>query len=253
MTKIKIKDFVEVEYTGKIKEDNTVFDTTDETVAKDNNIPNENMAYGPVVVCIGEKQLLEGLDRQLEGKETGKTYDIELKPEEAFGKKNAKLLKMIPSGKFRQQGVQPVPGLQINLDGMMGTIRTAAGGRIIVDFNHPLSGKEIIYNIKLNKIVTDSKEKVKEYVKLQLNQKEINVEITNDEAKITLKQELPKEIQEQFNKKIAELIPEIKKANFEVKKEEQKKEEQGKTPKKEESNEIKEAETVTSQEEQKNK
>jgi len=158
MTKIKIKDFVEVEYTGKLKEDNTIFDTTDETIAKDNNIHNENMNYGPVVVCIGEKQILGGLDKQLEGKETGKEYNIELKPEEAFGKKDAKLLKMIPSGKFKQQGVQPQPGLQINIDGMMGTIRTAAGGRIIVDFNHPLSGKEIIYNIKLNKIITDNKE-----------------------------------------------------------------------------------------------
>ena len=162
MTKIKNKDFVEVEYTGKIKEDNKVFDTTDEKTAKENNIFNEKMAYGPIVVCIGEKQLLAGLDKHIEGKETGKSYDIELKAEEGFGKKDAKLLKMVPLRIFKEKGITPVPGLQISIDGLLGTIRTATAGRMIVDFNHPLSGKEIIYNVKINKIITDAKEKVKE-------------------------------------------------------------------------------------------
>ncbi len=37
------------------------------------------MTYGPVVVCIGEGQLLKGLEDELEGKEIGKEYTIELK------------------------------------------------------------------------------------------------------------------------------------------------------------------------------
>jgi len=243
---IKNKDFVEVEYTGKLKEDNSAFDTTDEKTAKENNIHSEKMIYGPVVICVGEKQLLAGLDKQLEGKEIGKEYTIELKPEEAFGKKDAKLLKMIPLRIFKEQGITPVPGLQVSIDGMLGTIRTATAGRMIVDFNHPLSGKEIIYNIKINKIVTDNKEKIKEYVKLQLNQKDIDVELSNNEAKVKLKAELPKEITEQFNKKLKELIPEIKKLDFEVEK-------QKEEPKKETKEETtkKEPEDVTSQKEQK--
>src|SRR3989338_9796038 len=126
MAKIKNKDFVEIEYTGRIKEDSSVFDTTDEKTAKDNNINNEKMAYGPIVICIGEKQVLGGLDKQVEGKETGKNYKIELKPEEAFGKKDAKLLKMLPSATFKEHGITPVPGLQLNIDSMLGTIRAVA-------------------------------------------------------------------------------------------------------------------------------
>ncbi len=240
MAKIKNKDFVEVEYTGKLKENNTIFDTTDEKTAKESNIFSKKMSYGPIVVCIGEKQLLAGLDKQVEGKETGKTYEIELKPEEAFGKKDAKLLKMIPSRVFKEQGIALAPGLQVSIDGLMGIIRTAAGGRVIVDFNHPLSGKEIVYNIKLNKIITDDKEKIKEYVKLQLNMKDVRVETINNEIKIILKIELPKEITEQFNKKIAELIPTVKKVEFMVEK-----------PKKEKTKKVNKQEDVTSGEEQK--
>ncbi|MCH8980513.1 hypothetical protein IH922_00675 [candidate division KSB1 bacterium] len=50
--------------------------------------------------------------------------------------------------------------MQINIDGMMGIIKTAGGGRCLVDFNHPLSGKEVTYTIKVNKIITDDKEKL---------------------------------------------------------------------------------------------
>ncbi|EFK97351.1 peptidylprolyl isomerase FKBP-type, partial [sediment metagenome] len=48
-----------------------------------------------------------------------------------------------------KDSIRPMPGLPVNIDGMYGIIRTVAGGRVIVDFNHPLSGKEIVYNSKL--------------------------------------------------------------------------------------------------------
>ena len=42
MVKIKNNDFIEIEYTGKVK-DGPIFDTTDEKIAKDNNIYNEKI------------------------------------------------------------------------------------------------------------------------------------------------------------------------------------------------------------------
>src|SRR3989338_664709 len=108
MAVLKKNDFVEIEYTGKIKEDNIIFDTTDEKIAKDQGIYNQNQTYGPVVICIGEKQVLAGIDEQLEGKETEKGYTLEISPEQGFGKKNAKLIQLINTSKFRQQGIAPV-------------------------------------------------------------------------------------------------------------------------------------------------
>ena len=75
MSKIKKHDFIEIEYTGKL-EDGGVFDTTSEKVANENHIHNPQMKYGPVVICIGEHQVLKGIDDFLLDKEAGKDYNI---------------------------------------------------------------------------------------------------------------------------------------------------------------------------------
>lgn len=218
MPTIKKGDFVEAEYTGKTKEDNIVFDTTYEETAKKNNIYAAKMQYGPVVVCIGEGQILKGLDEELEGKETGKEYSIELIAERAFGKKDVKLIRMIPASAFRKQAIDPQPGLEVNVDGVLGIIRRVGGGRCLVDFNHPLAGKDIIYKIKVNKIITGDKEKLRSYLRLALGPK-VKVELKEGVAEIKVEKEIPKEVQESINKKLMELIPSIKKISF-IKKEE---------------------------------
>jgi FKBP-type peptidyl-prolyl cis-trans isomerase SlyD len=214
MTIVSKKDFVEIEYTGMIKEDKIVFDTTHEKIAKENDLHGHE--FGPAIVCIGEKQLLEGLDKNLEGKDVGNEYDFDVNPEEGFGNKNAKLIQLIPTNKFKQQNIQPMPGMQLNIDGMVGTIKTVSGGRTLVDFNHPLAGKVLSYNVKINKKITDGKEKLAGYIRLSLGTKDFEANLDNDKAKISLKSEVPKEAQEKLSEKIKELIPEIKKVEFTV-------------------------------------
>jgi len=215
MEKVSKKDFIEIEYTGMLKDDNTVFDTTNQEVAKKNNLEARS-GYEPVVICIGEQQLLKGIDDNLEGKDIGKEYDIVLKPEDAFGPKNAKLIQLVPTNKFRKQNIQPMPGLQMNIDGVVGTIKTVSGGRTMVDFNHPLAGKELLYKIKINRKITDDKEKLSGYIKLSLGTKEFEIVLENNNAKIKLKHEIPKEAEERLAKKITELIPKISKVEFTV-------------------------------------
>ena len=177
MSKIKRKDFIEVDYTGKEKESGMVFDTTKEDVAKANGLHNKNSTYAPLIVSIGEKQIIRGLDKYLEGKEVGKSYSFDIPPEDGFGKKDAKLLRIIPLRVFNKQKIQPVPGLQVNIDGVMGIVKTAGGGRVVVDFNHPLSGKTLVYDIDIRKVITDRKEKLLAYLKTTLRIKEDEVEV----------------------------------------------------------------------------
>ena len=211
---VKKRDFIEIEYTGKIKEDNIVFDTTDEKVAKENNLHGHD--FGPAIICVGEEQVLKGIDKNLEGKDIGEEYEFYISPEDAFGRKNAKLIQLIPTSKFKQQSIQPMPGMQLNIDGMVGTVKTVSGGRTLVDFNHPLAGKELSYKVRINKKITDNKEKLSGYIKLALGTKDFEAAIENGNAKITLKNGIPKEIQEELTEKITELMPEVKKAEFEI-------------------------------------
>ena len=215
---MKKGDFVELEYTGKVKEMNIVFDTTNEKEAKESNIHDARASYGPVIICIGQGHVIKGLDEEIEGKELGKEYHIELSPEQGFGKKNAKLIQLVATSKFIKQKINPMPGLQVNIDNMMGMIRTVSGGRTLVDFNHPLAGKELIYDFKINKIVKDDEEKLKALLKLQLNLKDIEAEVKEGNATISLniKQNLPKPIEEKLTEHIKEIIPSIKKIGFKV-------------------------------------
>ena len=77
MIKIVKGDFVELNYTGRIKLSNILFDTTEENVAKKEKIHNPKIEYGPVIVCIGKLHVIKGLDKQLIGKELNKNYFLE--------------------------------------------------------------------------------------------------------------------------------------------------------------------------------
>lgn len=231
---VKKNDFIEIEYTAKLKEDNIIFDTTDEKIAKESNIYSQKALYGPVVICVGQGHILKGLDAEIEGKEPG-NYTIELSAENAFGKKNAKLIQMIPLKKFNEHEIKPFPGLQINIDNTLGTVRSVSGGRVLVDFNHPLSGRDVVYDIKINKIVTDKKAQVDAMMKLILGAKDADIKIEGDSAKIKLPRELPKEVTDELSKKLTELTG-LKKFEFgkEEKKKEAPKEKPKEEPKKEE-------------------
>ncbi|MBW2999434.1 FKBP-type peptidyl-prolyl cis-trans isomerase [Candidatus Woesearchaeota archaeon] len=205
---LKKGDFIEVEYTGTIKDSGIVFDTTDEKLAKESGIHSPQMTYGPIIVCLGEGHLISGLDEQMTGKETGQEYTIELGPDQAFGRKDAKLIQLISTSKFTKQNINPVPGLQVNVDGAMGIIRRVSGGRTLVDFNHPLSGQDIVYKIKVNKIVEDKAEQVKSLIQLQLGIKEVEVKVENDIAEVKLKKEtpMPEQLKEKLKENIMQLV-----------------------------------------------
>ena len=217
MTHVKQHDFVEIDYIGKLKEDNSVFDTTDKEVAKKNGLEDKDVNYGPVIVCVGHSHMMKPFEESLVGREIGKSYSIEVDAENAFGKKDARLLQMIPANKFKQQKIQPFPGLQINVDGMFGIVKTVSGGRCYVDFNHPLAGKDVIYEIKVHKIITDTKEKLSSFLESHLHSKDFDLHLENGAASVAFKHELPKDMVSHLEEETAKAIPEVKSLIFTVK------------------------------------
>jgi hypothetical protein len=114
-----------------------------------------------------------------------------------------------------------MPGLQVNIDGKVGVIKTVSGGRTLVDFNHPLSGKELSYEFKINKIIEDDREKIKSIIRMSLNIKDIDADIKEGKAdiKIDIKQELPEQIKKVIADKIKELVPSVKEVAIKKKEE----------------------------------
>jgi len=154
-------DFIEIDFTGRVK-DGEVFDSTIiEDLQKLHQGHDHPIVAKPFIFCIGAGMFLESIDGFLAGKETGKTYEIELKPEQAFGSRDPALIKMIPISVFSEQKINPVPGFTLNFDGRIGKILTVSGGRVTVDFNHSLAGKTIDYKIIVLRRIEDINEKIK--------------------------------------------------------------------------------------------
>ncbi len=215
---LKENDFAELDYTGRVADGGAVFDTTSAEAARKAGLFNKQTAYEPAIVCIGRRHLIPGLDRQLTGKEVGKDYTFKIAAEEAFGKRNAKLIQIMSTAKFRQQNIVPYPGLQVNIDGLVGTVRAVTGGRTIVDFNHPLSGKDVEYDVVVRKIVTDTSEKVNAVLKLVgIRPDAVSVSVSEGSASIGFPQEAPDVLKKDVEEKLKSAIPDIKSVSFSVK------------------------------------
>ncbi len=198
--KIAKGDFVELDFTGKL-DDGRVFDTTETAVAKEQDIQQE---VAPIITCVGERFVVEGLDNALEGKSI-ESFTVDIPPEQGFGKKDPKLLRLIPLKLFKKENIQPIPGLEVMIDNQRGIIRTVSGGRIIVDFNNPLSSETLHYTVTIKRKVEDKKEQAEAFLKMfhlpfeSLNIKENSLEISS-------KAQLPPQLIQQFKTKLIQLV-----------------------------------------------
>ncbi len=198
-------NFVEIDFTAKIKQTGEIFDTTLKDEAKKAKLPTERVR--PITVCIGEGMVLGGFDKALEDKEIGKNYSVSLSAKEAFGNRDPRMVKIIPITFFQSKGVRPYPGLSLNMDGVIVRVSAVSGGRVTVDFNHPLSGKEIIYDFKINKILKEDKEKLSSLVETFLREDPAKA-IKNLEGKNALvkcSHKMPIEFLAEISKKMKEL------------------------------------------------
>jgi len=154
-------DFLEVEYSAWTVADNGLISTTDEKKAKDGNIYDEHMRYGPILVVIGSNSVIKGLDKALRDMTLNETKKLTFKPEEAFGERVPDLVRVMPIAEFRKRDMDPYPGMQVNIDNATAIVKSVNSGRVTVDMNHPYAGQEIIYEVKITKHLTVEKEKVK--------------------------------------------------------------------------------------------
>lgn len=155
-------DIIYMDYIGYIAESNEVFDTTLEDVAKEAGIYNANARYEPIVVAVGEKWVIEGVDGSLLGREEGEEYEIDVPPEKGYGNRDPNKIKIMTEKRLREAGVKGdiTPGALIEVNGMPAIIRVVSGGRVLVDFNPPLAGKNLKYKITIRKLCKTLKEKV---------------------------------------------------------------------------------------------
>lgn len=185
-------DFILIELTGRVTETNEVFDTTSEEDAKSFGIYDSHEKYGPRLIAVGEKWLPEGLDKRLEGLRVGEEVTIEIPPGEAFGERDPANIRMVPYRILRSKGINPSLGSQIEFEGKRAVVRSIGAGRVQLDYNPPLAGRNVTYKLKILKRFETDVEKLRALLSMRFQGFEDKFNLKLD--KKNLRVEEPEEI-----------------------------------------------------------
>lgn len=147
---MKTNEFVRIKYSVKIKETGLELGKEQER---------------PVVVGRGwlDKPLEEFLSN---AKGVGEKGFVELPSGKIFGERNTKMIETHAVTDFTNHGVNPKPGVMVNADNKIGKVLSVAGGRVKVDFNHPLAGKILtpVIDVEIVGIIDKTEEKIKSMI-----------------------------------------------------------------------------------------
>lgn len=165
---VKPGDFLLVNYTLKVKESGQTVDTTYDVVAKEAHIHREDASFGPRFVILGEGWLPKGLEDSLVGADVGKQTTIELSPEKGYGTRDPAKMRLVPLRRFRDEKIDPIPGAEIQLGGRRAVVRSVGAGRVQVDYNHPLAGRTLVYDVSVEKVLEDENEKILNVISIRI-------------------------------------------------------------------------------------
>lgn len=209
-------DFVKVDYIGRVKESGQIFDLTKEDAAKENGIHNSDFKYGPVPVIVGSNLIIKGVEKALKEMKVGEKKKINVAEEDGFGKRSEKLIKLIPITEFKKQNMEPYPGMIVNMNNLAGRVLSVSGGRVTVDFNHPLAGKELEYDLEITEEIKDVNKQISAILELYIKMKEGDTELTvkNDAAEVKLKIDVPRKTKEECAQTIRKWVKGINKVFF---------------------------------------
>ncbi len=182
--------FVKIEYTGTL-DNGEIFDST--------NPKEMEGALGSVTIILGAGHVIKGLEKALLEMKMGETRDLDISVEDGFGKRDSKQIKFYKLNDFVKEGVRPFPSMRVTVDGKMATIKSVSSGRVVVDFNHLLSGRALKYKVKLVEEVTDKDEQLKELFKFHFG-KEIKFK---QEKGALILEDIPKYFQERLKDELA--------------------------------------------------
>ncbi len=187
---INEKDFVLINFVGRVKSSGKVFDLTRKDVAEAEDIHQENFTFAPVLVIPESNYVLKTVGESLVNKNVGDKYTLEVPAEKAFGKFDPKLVKTFGMSAFRENNVNPSVGDVLMLDNKLATILSVSGGRVMVSFNNPLAGKDLVYEIEIMKVIEDVREKCEAIFEHYAGKKPQSTEISENNVKIAYNEEV---------------------------------------------------------------
>lgn len=148
-------DLVTVDYIGRL-DDETVFDTSVESVARAAGKYNEMRNYSEgLEFTVGAGQMIAGFDAGVVGMKLGETKTLTIPASQAYWEVNPDLIWKIPVESF--SGLQASGNLQVGTKILLSnyipaTITEITDTEVTVDANHELAGKDLIFDVTIKNI-----------------------------------------------------------------------------------------------------
>ncbi len=216
---VKEGDFAEIDFVGRIMSTGEIFDLTVEEVAKKENIYDSKLRYRPAFLIVGEGMILEYLEKRIVGMKESEEKTIEIGLKDAFGERDISKIKVLPFSAFLKSEVEPAPGVYLEVDGKQCKVQSAGSGRVRVDFNHPMAGKDVSYWVKIRRIFRTTEDKASAF--LQHMGIECMASFSEGRIEITADMKLDGKLKKFLEEQLKERMPELKDIVFlESKKEE---------------------------------
>ncbi|WP_432471162.1 FKBP-type peptidyl-prolyl cis-trans isomerase [Amphritea sp. HPY] len=119
---------------------------------EDGSLIDSNFDAEPATFVVGDGQLLEGFERTLLGMSAGDEAIVDISPEQGFGMTNPNNIQRLPRAQFKDMQLEP--GLVISFADagngeLPGVISDFDDKMVSVDFNHPLAGKHLKFEVKI--------------------------------------------------------------------------------------------------------
>lgn len=150
--KVEVGNTISVDYIGKTT-DGKIFDTSLEQVAKDNALFSPQRAYAPLEFTVGSGQMIPGFENAVKGMKVGEEKTVTLEPKDAYGELRSDLIVAVSGSQFAQANIKPQVGETYQTaQGMSATVKEIKGDNVIMDYNPPLAGKQLIFTITVKAI-----------------------------------------------------------------------------------------------------
>lgn len=120
------------------------------------DVVDSNFERNPATFTVGDGSLLPGFEKALFGMFEGEHKTLVIKPEDGFGQRNPNNVQEIARSQFS-------PDLELSVGLMLsfadaqktelpGVVQHYDDELVIVDFNHPLAGRDILFEVSILKI-----------------------------------------------------------------------------------------------------
>jgi FKBP-type peptidyl-prolyl cis-trans isomerase SlyD len=119
---------------------------------KDGKIIDETQD-GSFAYLHGARNIIPGLENELEGKEIGYKNSIVIEPKDAYGERDMEQIQRVPLSMFPDD-VEISEGMQFEAQADDGapivvTVTAIDAGEVTVDGNHPLAGIQLYFDIEV--------------------------------------------------------------------------------------------------------